>query len=221
MTGHPRVVTEGLLPSMPHAAWRSGLEGTRPFALALAAPVGEKTRGWIWGPRVHLTLLAGKEVRARPKRGEGAGKTYTVERPATLDDAGPVLRLYGFGTAQGKAEACYLTLSGDGVTGLRQRPLAKAAADTVTAWLEAVEDVIVDTQLVETHGGLDAAARVVDLCAIPRNGWVEVLRPWAQKVFEKALAARLASLHGLQRAQVRLKCEEHWARAVTRLAAEG
>jgi hypothetical protein len=132
-----------------------------------------------------------------------------------------VLRLYGFGAAQGKAEVCHLTLFGEGVTGLRRRPLAKAAADTVTAWLDAVEGAVRDPLLVEVHGGLDAAARVVDLCAVPQPGWTGVLRPWAQAVFDGALAAHLAPLRRLRRAEERLACEDRWARFLARLTTGG
>jgi GT2 family glycosyltransferase len=215
ITRQPRLVAEGMLPSLPHAAWLVGSEGRRPLYLALAAPVG-RTRGRVWGPRTHLALLAGTEIHAKPARGETTGELrYTVERPVTLDTAGPVLRLYGFGTARGKAEVCHLTLSGEGAVGLRRRPLAKAAAVAVAAWLDAVEGAIGGAgaaagaaPLVEAHGGLDAAARVVDLCGLPRDGWVgEVLRPWAQGVFDGALAAALAPLRGLARAEARLRCE--------------
>ena len=136
-----------------------------------------------------MALLAGKEIHAPAKRGQPARRLlYTLDRPTILDAAGTVLRLYGFGTDNGKVEACHIVLSGEGVTGLRRRPLAKAAADTVTAWLEAVEASVGDSRLVEAHGGLDAAARVVDLCAAPQPAWSGLLRPWAGNVFGQAIA---------------------------------
>jgi hypothetical protein len=216
----PRTVAKGLLPALPHAAWKNSDDGRRPLSMRYVAPVGGKPGVWTWSPRTHLAMLAGKEMYAPAKRGQPARQLLcTVDRPTILDSAGVVLRLYGFGTDKGKVEACHIVLSGEGIVGLRRRSLAKAAADTVTAWLEAVEASIGDSRLVEAHGGIDAAARVVDLCAAPQSAWSELLQPWAVDVFGRALQARLAALRGLERARVRLACDGRWAAAQARLTA--